>query len=273
MSPISTEIPSPLPGGLLARLAADHEIDLFLDYDGTISEITPDIANAKPLPGAAELIAGMAARPDRFRIVMISGRQADKLSRLLGVSASITFVGNHGLEMIEPDGRRHMVLDPTLFTPALDSVRTWMRVNAPPEAGFVIEDKGLSVALHYRLADPALAWTTGWRLREFVKLQVPPLVTGEGKMVIEVMPPDANKGAAVRTLISADSRRRLPVYFGDDTTDEDGFYALREHGVTVRVCEQPTPSWARYRVRSPQDVLAALAGMMAAVGSSRSCNN
>jgi trehalose 6-phosphate phosphatase len=266
MSPASAEIPSPLPAGLLARLATDHEIALFLDYDGTVSEITPDIANAQPLPGAADLIAGLAARPDRFRIVMISGRQTDKLARLLGVSGDITFVGNHGLEMIEPDGRRHMVLNPELFMPALDSVRTWMRVNAPPEAGFVIEDKGLSVALHYRFADPALAWTIGWRLREFVKLQVPPLVTGEGKMVIEVMPPHANKGDAVRRLLGADPRRRLPVYFGDDATDEDGFYALRGDGVTVRVCEQPTPSWARYRVTSPRDVVAALAEMMAAVG-------
>jgi trehalose 6-phosphate phosphatase len=264
MSPASTEIPSPLPAGLLARLATNHEIALFLDYDGTVSEITPDIANAQPVAGARELIARLAARPNRFRIVMISGRQADKLAHLLGVSGDITFVGNHGLEMIEPGGSRHMVLDPKLLMPSLDRVRTWMRVNAPPEAGFVIEDKGLSLALHYRFADPALARTIGCRLREFVELQAPPLLTGEGKMVIEAMPPQANKGEAVRRFIDADSRRRLPVYFGDDATDEDAFHALREGGVTVRVCDQPSPSWARYRVASPQDVIAALAEMASA---------
>ena len=65
----TTEIPLPLPAGLPARLAMDHKIILFSDYDGTLSEITPDIANAQPLPGVDQLIERLVARPDRFRVV------------------------------------------------------------------------------------------------------------------------------------------------------------------------------------------------------------
>jgi trehalose-phosphatase len=268
MSPVSTEIPSLLPAGLLAGLAAGQRLTLYLDYDGTISEITPDIANAKPVAGAGDLIARMAARPDRFRVVIISGRRTDTLTCLLGGASGITLVGNHGLEILEPGGRRRMVVDPALFMPELDAVRTWLRKNVPPASGLVIEDKHFSVALHYRLADPGVAREIGRRLGEFVAIHTPSLIIGEGKMVIEARPRNANKGAAVRILATNDGgERRVAVYFGDDVTDEDAFYELRDHGVTIKVCAQLLPSWAKYRVASPQDVVAALAEMVASSAS------
>jgi trehalose-phosphatase len=266
MSPLSTEVPPLLPAGLLAGLAAGQRLTVFLDYDGTISEITPDIANAKPLPGAVDLITRMAGRPDRFRVVIISGRRTDTLTRLLGGASGVTLVGNHGLEIMEPGGSRRVVVDPALFMPALDAVRTWMRQNVPPASGLVIEDKHFSVALHYRLADPGIVREIGRRLVEFIATHQP-LIIGEGKMVIEARPRNANKGAAVRILADDGSERRVAVYFGDDVTDEDAFYELGGHGVTVKVSAQPLPSWAKYRVASPQGVVAALAEMMAASAS------
>ena len=266
MRPVSTEVAAPLPAGLLARLAAGHRIALFLDYDGTISEITPDVANAQPVPGARELIAGLASRPDRFRVVIISGRQTDKLVELLGMSRNITMVGNHGLEIVEPGRKGRMAVDPDLFMPAVRRVRNWLAEIVPPAAGFVIEDKNFGVAFHYRSADPGQAQAICIRLREFVARQAPPLVIREGKMVIEAIHPQANKGAAVRTLLSAGNEHRLPVYFGDDITDEDAFYALREEGITVQVCGEPCATWARYRVASPRDVTAALAEMASPAG-------
>lgn len=260
MSPISTEIPPLLPAGLLATVAARHRLTLFLDYDGTISEITPDIANAKPVAGASDLIVRMAARPDRFRVVIISGRRTQTLACLLGGISGITLVGNHGLEIIEPDGTRRMAADPALFMSALDTVRNWLRENVPPASGLVIEDKHFSVALHYRLVDPGVAEDIGRRLGEFVALHAPPLIIGEGKMVLEARPRDADKGSAVRLLVD-DIDARLPVYFGDDVTDEDAFHELRSGGITVKVGAQPLPSWAKYRVASPRDVVAGLAEM------------
>ncbi len=130
-------------------------------------------------------------------------------------------------------------------------MRNWLAEIVPPVAGFVIEDKTFGVALHYRSADPGQAQAICVLLREFVARQAPPLVIREGKMVIEAIHPQAHKGAAVRTLLSAGNEQRLPVYFGDDITDEDAFYALREEGITVQVCGQPSATWARYRVGSP----------------------
>jgi trehalose-phosphatase len=255
----------PLAAGLPARLASQYKIDLFLDYDGTISEITPDISNAQPVAGARELIERLAGNPDRFRVVLVSGRQAEKLVRLLGVSRGITFVGNHGLETIEPGESCRMTVDPGLILPALEAVREWLRTNVPYGMGFVIEDKQFTVALHYRLADPSPALAVRLRLREFVRTQTPALETRDGKMVIEAVPVQANKGEAVRRLMRENREERFPVYFGDDVTDEDAFFALRYTGVTVKVGGQPCPSWARYRVASPREVTLALGEMASAL--------
>jgi trehalose-phosphatase len=264
MPQASTEIPVPLPAGLPARFAADHKLILFLDYDGTLSETTPDVSNARPVAGAAEMISRLALRPERFRVVVISGRQTQEVARLLGISRGITFVGNHGLEIMESDGTRRMAVDPGAFMPALDAVRVWLRTNVPDRAGFVIEDKGCGVALHYRLADPGPALSLRMRLAEFVRAHAPALKIGEGKMVIEAIPRQANKGEAVRALMNG-VEERMAVYFGDDVTDEDAFFALRESGVTIKVSAQPRPSWARYRVASPHEVAAALSEMASVV--------
>jgi|SRR5579875_3507106 trehalose 6-phosphate phosphatase len=261
MPQASTEIPLPLPAGLLARLAAGHKLILFLDYDGTISEITPDIRNAQPVAGVRDLIGKLAVCAERFRVVVISGRQLKELMRMLGVRGGVTFVGNHGLELMEPGGGIRPAVDPALFTPALDAIRRWLCANVPEAAGFVVEDKGFSVALHYRLADPGPALSIRMRLAEFVREHLPTLKVTEGKMVIEALPHQANKGQAVRALMRDEGRERLAVYFGDDATDEDAFFVLRDAGVTVKVSAQPRPSWARYRVASPHDVVAALSEM------------
>ncbi len=268
MRPLPAEIPPPLPAGLPARLASDHAIFLFLDYDGTISEITPDIANAAPVPGVRDLVALLAARPERFRIALISGRQTRMLARLFGIINGVTLVGNHGLEIMDPQAGPRLTVEPALLMPALDAVRDWLRRNVPCEAGFVIEDKHLSVALHYRLADPDLASRLRRRLSEFVE-HIPELVIGEGKMVIEVLSRHANKGEAVRALMRESGQARLAVYFGDDVTDEDAFWALRDTGMTVKVCKEPSPSWAKYRVSSPFEVTSAMAEMEAATRTDR----
>lgn len=261
MSPISTEIPQQLPKGLLGGLAACRRVTLFLDYDGTISEITPDFDNAKPIAGATELIEQMAAHSDHFRVVIISGRRTETLACLLGGIHNVTLVGNHGLEIVETGGARRMLVDPAVFMPALDAVRAWLSENVPAASGLIVEDKGFSVALHYRLADPDLAQEIKRKLTEFVALRKSALEIGEGKMVVEARPRDANKGTAVKLLARGGA---LTVYFGDDVTDEDAFYELRDRAVTVKVCAHPLASWARYRVASSQDVFAALAEMAVA---------
>ena len=267
MRPVSTETPPPLPADLPAQLAAEHKIVLFLDYDGTLSEITPDIANAQPVAGAGALIKRLAASPDRFRVVVVSGRQIDKLRRLLDVPDGVTLVGTHGIEIIEPGGKSATTVDPETFMPALQAVKEWLRTNIPNGEGFVIEDKPYSVALHYRLARPDAALTARLRLREFAGRQTPSLELREGKMVIEALPHGVNKGEALRMILNEGGEDRLPIYFGDDITDEDAFFALREtKGLTVKVSAEPAPSWAMYRVATPADVIIVLAGMAASSG-------
>jgi trehalose 6-phosphate phosphatase len=226
MLPESAEVPAPLPADLPAKLAIEHKIALFLDYDGTISEITPDVANARPVPGAPELIERLASR-DRFQVALISGRQVETLVHLLGVRRNVTYVGNHGLQIMRADGSGQVAIDPQRLRAALDAVRIWLRANVPANSGFVVEDKYLGVALHYRLAEPMMALAICRGLEGFVGTQSA-LAIRNGKMVIEAVPREANKGDAVCRLMRESGEGRLAVYFGDDLTDEDAIAALAE---------------------------------------------
>src|SRR5260370_18301290 len=81
--PSPTKVPVPLPRGLIPQLAAQRKLLLFLDYDGTISEITPDLFHAAPIAGAREVITALPARHDRIPLALISGREIHELLRLL----------------------------------------------------------------------------------------------------------------------------------------------------------------------------------------------
>lgn len=253
-----TRVPAPLPSGLLAGVAAGKPIVLFLDYDGTISEITPAVSEAYPIPGVREVVQRLAAHPDRCTVTIVSGRDIDRLCALFGTPEDVLMVGSHGLEVRERNGQRWLADDVAQALPEVKLVLRWLRENAPSDAGFLIEDKGLSVALHYRQADPTAATALIERLRLQVVGVGPHLRLGEGKMVVEALPRAAGKGYAVRFLVLKLPGSGQPIYFGDDLTDEDAFYALREDGITVRVGSDLRPSWAKFQVAAPRDVLAEL---------------
>jgi trehalose-phosphatase len=147
----------------------------------------------------------------------------------------------------------------------LDRVRAWFAHNVPDGAGFEVEDKQSAIALHYRNAEPAAAAAVIARFEEFVRTDAPHLRAAHNKMVVEALPVAASKGEAVRALSSAAGAAFVPVYFGDDRTDEDAFAALLARGVGVLVGEA-RPSLARWRVESPAAVariLIALAKVLA----------
>jgi trehalose 6-phosphate phosphatase len=251
---------------LLASLARDRKILLFLDYDGTISEITPAFAAAPPAPGAQAVLAALAARRERVSIVIVSGRTIDEVRRLLGVERNLQFAGVHGLETMDADGNRGLAFDTTQCAPDLDRIRGWLRANVEGRAGFAIEDKGVAIALHYRVADPVEADAVRTRFEAFVAREAPHLKIRRGKMVAEAIPQAASKDLAVRFFRARAAEPATPIYFGDDATDEDAFFALRDDGVTVLADGENRPSWAKYRVAGPSGVVEALAEVASELG-------
>jgi trehalose 6-phosphate phosphatase len=217
------------PATLPAPPAIDPGRDaLFLDFDGTLADIAPTPDAARLAPGMADAIARWR---DRLlgRVAIISGRSIALLEELVPIPG-LALAGVHGLELRHADGR----LEQPSPAPGLATARERLAALAAREPGLLIEDKGLSVAIHYR-AVPGLAPIAHARahaLADQLGLRVQ-----TGKMVIELRPPGADKGTALRRLLAVPPFRGFrPLFAGDDDTDEVAFREVREQGGTgIRV--------------------------------------
>jgi trehalose 6-phosphate phosphatase len=180
-----------------------------LDFDGTLAEIVARPELARPVDGARDALVGLAGR---YRTVaIVTGRRSEEVAALLDVP-HVTYVGLYGLE----DGANELV---TAVVPLVEAA------TAEVSEAWV-EDKGASVAVHYRQArDPVSA-----RAALLVALQPVATEAGleliAGKMVLELVPPDRPlKGGAVER-IARERELRALLYAGDDHADLDAFDAL-----------------------------------------------
>lgn len=242
-----------LPADLIAALdtvAATPRLLVTSDFDGTLSPIVNNPADARALPAGSAALLDLAALPDTF-VALVSGRALDVLRELSGMPASVHLVGSHGAEF---NTGFTQTVDTTLLAEIVDSLTEI--ANRYP--GVAVETKPASVALHVRNAtaddgEAALAAAraagTEWAAE-----------TTEGKAVLEFAVITTNKGSAIDVLRERDSATAV-VYLGDDVTDEKAFARLRDGDVGVKV--GPGPSAARYRVGSPEDVAEALAYLAA----------
>jgi trehalose-phosphatase len=255
-----TEPPAPIPRGLLTATLARGPLLLCLDFDGTLSEIVPHPADARPLSGVGEVLSALVRDPARIRVAIISGREIAEVRRMLGVERGIWFAGTHGLEIVGADGVSRLATGVEAAQADLAAARAWLARNIATSDGFVIEDKRVAIAVHYRMVDPTLARERCAALQDFVEAKTPALRVLRGKMIDELLPRGiGGKGSAIRALLQeAAYPKYVPVYFGDDTTDEDAFQQIRDDGIGVLV-GSARPSWARYRVDSPSEVRRVLA--------------
>jgi alpha,alpha-trehalase len=105
----SKQKPIQLPAELLPALVLVKRLLLCLDYDGTISEIVPDPALARPVPGVLEALTELAARRDQIALAIVSGREVTKLRELLNPPPGIALSGIHGLELVDFDGSEEIM--------------------------------------------------------------------------------------------------------------------------------------------------------------------
>lgn len=257
--------PPTLSAGLLAQAAGRGRLLLCLDFDGTLSPIVETPHEARPLPGVRAVLRALSAKAPRVSVAVVSGRSVAQLRRLLGPAAGLYLVGTHGVELVGPRGGRRRLADVGAARPELARLRAWLRSNVPPRAGFLVEDKGWSIALHYRKADPQAAAALCRSFKRFVARETPALRLSAGKMVVEAVARAANKGAALRALRRLVGADATAVYFGDDMTDEDAFGAVGPRGISVLVGER-APTRARFRVDGPGAVLQLLKKLNASLG-------
>jgi trehalose 6-phosphate phosphatase len=232
---------SPDLAAALVAVARRRPLLVASDYDGVLSPLVDDPSAAAAQPGVADALARLAAAQGVV-VALVSGRGVEDLRRTSGFTGEFRWIGSHGAEFDGPltddlAGRRDALGD--LLAPV---------VAGTP--GARLEVKPASVAVHVRqVADRS----TGTALLEHVRTLVDPSLTMKpGKDVLELAVTDADKGSALRRL-RAEVGAAAAMYLGDDRTDEDGFRALEDGDLTVKVGEGETA--ARYRVADPAAVV------------------
>lgn len=223
------------------RRAAGRHLLLLLDFDGTLAEFQAD-PQAVQLPVARREI--LQRLQQQATVGIVSGRRMADVRDRCGLD-NVTVAGLHGLE-IEGDGERYVHPDLEKAGEAITDATVRLKEVAAAVPGSFVEDKGASVALHYREADAA-----GQRaaLERFDEIAAPYVEDGRlrvmrGSYVLELLPNiEWNKGHAVRRMTEA-VRRRHPdlfvVYIGDDVTDQDAFAVVEPEGLAIAASDRVT---------------------------------
>ncbi len=215
---------------------------LFLDFDGTLADIaeTPEAVHVEQ--GLLDILLRLRRELDGA-VAIVSGRPIVQIDAFLAPLCLPT-AGLHGLERRRGDGTVTRVGGPA---DTIDGVRDRLAAFAAGRPGVMVEDKGLTVALHYRGA-PELAAVCRREVRSAVA-GLPGVHVLEGKMVLEVKPSGVDKGHAIENFMAeVPFLGRRPVFIGDDVTDEYGFAMVERHGgISIRVGDG-APTQARYRI-------------------------
>ncbi|MBV8180767.1 MAG: trehalose-phosphatase, partial [Mycobacterium sp.] len=238
----------------IAAVAAARRLAVLLDFDGTLSAIVDDPDAATLVAGAADALKALAAQCD---VAVLSGRDLADLVPRIG-QAGIWYAGSDGFELTAPDGTRRHNKTAEAAIGVLEHLATELRDRLALFDGVRVEHKRFAVAVHYRNAAlEAVRQVTG---AVHTVAQRSGLRVTNGRKVVELRPNIAwDKGKVLEWLLHrvSDADSVLPIYIGDDLTDEDAFDAVRHHGIGIIVRhgeDGDRPSAARFALDGPDAV-------------------
>jgi len=231
------------------RLGDADGLLVALDFDGTLAPIEDDPDAPEITQANRRAVKQLADHPDTM-VAVVSGRQLADLRPRVGIEG-IRYVGNHGLEYTV-DGEREVHPEAEARMADIESVRDELERRLAEFEGVEVEDKAVTLTVHYRRATDASAEDVTAVVEDVVD-PVEGLKTGAGKMIVEVKPTvEWHKGAIVERLRGEVPETWQTVYVGDDTTDEDAFRVLGDGDFGVLVGERATD--ADYRVPAQREV-------------------
>lgn len=231
--------------------ARDRQLAVFLDYDGTLTPIVSRPEQATLSHSTRETLRKLV---NLVPMAILSGRDLDDIRRLVDID-EIVYAASHGFDIAGPRGLRKQVA--TEFLSILDLAEKELEEKLAAISGALVERKRFSIAAHYRNVAERDVSKVEQAVKE-VAADHSELRRIENKKVHEIQPKiDWNKGKAALWLLKMlglDRRTALPIYIGDDLTDEDAFRALDQCGIGILVSVQPQSTAARYLLKDSVEV-------------------
>ncbi len=228
---------------------------LLSDYDGTLTPIVERPQDAVLSEGMREILNKISKR---YPIGIISGRSLTNIKKVVGIDG-IYYSGNHGFEISGPDVELTKG-EAERAGPTISEICFAIKARATQFKGMIVEDKGPTASVHYRMVAEEKVQELKELFNELVESSVREgrIRVTRGKKVLEIRPNvDWDKGRAVEWLIDVVSKERgeiYPIYLGDDVTDEDAFLVLKGKGLTVLVTQEGRKSDAEYYLRNTEEV-------------------
>lgn len=226
---------------------------IFLDYDGTLTPIVLDPARAELAEPVRQAVRKLA---DHLFVAVISGRGLADIRNMVGIP-DLVYAGSHGFEGSYGSGYFKDEKSRKFYLAALKDAAEELAGFVRNLPGVRIERKPFALAVHYRGADDRVAAPLAQKVEEIAG-RASGLKMTTGKKVLELRPDvDWDKGLALRAMLEhfhIDCSRVVPLYIGDDLTDEDAFRAIAENGIPILVGDGSRPTAARYLLRDPTEV-------------------
>ncbi len=221
---------------------------LFLDYDGTLTPIVDRPERAVLDDATRDAVARLAAL---CPVAVVSGRDLDDVARMVGLE-ELVYAGSHGFDIRGPHLRTQIGLE---YIPALEQAGSVLRDRLADVPGVLVERKRFAIAVHTRLVEPDRKPGVAEAVRAVAEGESNLRVTG-GKEILELRPNlPWDKGRAVLALLDTlGLAGAMPVYIGDDETDEDAFRALDGRGMGIRVMGSPAETAAGWSLSDPEEV-------------------
>lgn len=252
--------PHELPSALdhidtILQKKGDRPFLFFFDFDGTLAPIVDQPDQAALTDENRELLQKLA---DIYKVSVVSGRDRMDIEKKVNLP-NLYYAGSHGFDIAGPKDLHHQYPEADEILPELQSVASSLEELFKHERNIKIEKKKFAIAVHHRGASSELVSKVEEKVKDKVN-ESEKLKWDKGKSIIEIKPDvDWNKGKAVLWImdeLGMSSEKCLPIYLGDDTTDEDAFKELCEIGVSVMIEDHDQKTYAQYGLDDQKQVAA-----------------
>jgi len=224
---------------------------IFLDYDGTLTSIVPRPEDAILSEAMKETLRELVKV---FTVAVVTGRDKEDVENLVGLDELI-YAGSHGYIISGPEGLSMEHPDSKKIIPKLDEIEAELKeLLGKMTEGTQLDRKRYAIGIHFRNARPEDEKVV-YDVVEQMLEKYPGHKKGEGKKIMEIKPDlDWHKGKAVEWILDAleisEKEDMIPIFIGDDITDEDAFETLKDKGIGILVGGHGQKTHAKYALKN-----------------------